>query len=250
MTTNVRASRSADWDGRDFPFYREITPGQWLIALVFCAAGFAALMLPTFTGNSSVSLRWASVLLFTGLPLLGLRMIAGQSWITLLTLPTARGILVGLAVVPLVIITSFCAAYVVSSFTTTSPNPVGAMISAMTPLEVAAFLASTLPQLFGEELVTIIPFLAILSICHAWLGMSRRSALLIAWVVSAVIFGALHLPTYDWHVIQAVGIIGVARLALTLAYTISKNIWVSTITHVVNDWMLFAAPFMFSSPTG
>ena len=231
---------------RDFPLYRALTPAQWLAVLAFCAAGFAALTLPALAGAGVVG-RWLSVLLFAVLPLMGLRLVAGRAWITLLAPPRARDLWIGLAFVPVVVVASFGAAFVVRSIAPTSANKTGATMAAMSPPELAGFLAGTLPQLFGEELVTIIPFLAVLGICHMRFGMARRAALAVAWVVSALIFGALHLPTYEWHVLQALGIIGVARLALTLAYTTTKSIWASTIAHVANDWMLFAVPFVFRS---
>ncbi|MBJ8337775.1 CPBP family intramembrane metalloprotease [Antrihabitans sp. YC3-6] len=63
--------------------------------------------------------------------------------------------------------------------------------------------------------------------------------MLAAWLVTALIFGAVHLPTYDWNVVQAVVGIGIVRLILTLGYLITKNIWVSTGAHILNDWTIF-----------
>lgn len=51
----------------------------------------------------------------------------------------------------------------------------------------------------------------------------------------------MHLQTYDWHVVQALGGIGAIRLVFTLPYLITKTIWASTITHVLNDWSMFFA---------
>lgn len=53
-------------------------------------------------------------------------------------------------------------------------------------------------------------------------------------------FGALHLPTYDWRVAPALVVIGTARLALTPPYILTKNIWSSTIAHITHDWVLLA----------
>jgi hypothetical protein len=72
------------------------------------------------------------------------------------------------------------------------------------------------------------------------LGLGRTGAVLGAWVVSAVVFGLLHLPTYDWNLLQCVVVIGSARMVLTLAWVMTKNIWVSTGAHILNDWMLLA----------
>ena len=71
-------------------------------------------------------------------------------------------------------------------------------------------------------------------------GLSRKVAILGAWIGSAVLFGLLHLPTYQWNLGQVLLIIGTARLVLTVPYLITKNIWSSTIAHVANDWLIFA----------
>ncbi|RYE67123.1 MAG: CPBP family intramembrane metalloprotease, partial [Oxalobacteraceae bacterium] len=62
---------------------------------------------------------------------------------------------------------------------------------------------------------------------------------LLAWLLSAVVFGLAHLPTYGWNLVQCLVVIGSARLVLTLAYLKTKNIWVSFGAHVINDWTLF-----------
>lgn len=63
-------------------------------------------------------------------------------------------------------------------------------------------------------------------------------AVLIAWLATAIWFGAAHLPTYGWNSAQAFLTIGVARLVLTLAYLRTKNIAVSTSAHIINDSVL------------
>lgn len=94
-------------------------------------------------------------------------------------------------------------------------------------------------QLFGEELVTVLSFLFVLWVGVAKLGWSRTVSIVIAWIGSALIFGAMHLSTYGWNVVQALFLIGPIRLVLTLAYIKTKSIWASTIAHVLNDWSMF-----------
>ena len=103
----------------------------------------------------------------------------------------------------------------------------------------AIFYLSTGIQLFGEEVITILPFLFLLWLGVQKIGMSRSVAIFFAWLGSALIFGALHLPTYGWTFIQALLLIGPVRLVLTLAYLKTKSIWASTIAHIVNDWAMF-----------
>ena len=122
----------------------------------------------------------------------------------------------------------------------TAANPVVAMMHQLQGADLALSIAATAPQLLGEELITIIPFLALLTFLTARCGLSRRVAIIGAWIGSALLFGALHLPTYQWHLGQVLLIIGTARLVLTVPYLITKNIWSSTIAHITNDWLIFA----------
>jgi membrane protease YdiL (CAAX protease family) len=77
--------------------------------------------------------------------------------------------------------------------------------------------------------------------------MNRSRALLISWLATAVIFGLLHLPTYNWDFVQCVVIIGTARLVLSLAYIKTKNLWVSSGAHILNDTFLILINVLLSS---
>ena len=94
-------------------------------------------------------------------------------------------------------------------------------------------------QLLGEELVTILPLLATVAVLHR-AGLPARWSVAVAWVVTALVFGALHLPTYQWHVGQALLVIGTARLVLTAVFIYTRNLWASTIAHIANDWTIMA----------
>nr|WP_245000297.1 CPBP family intramembrane glutamic endopeptidase [Marinobacter daepoensis] len=110
------------------------------------------------------------------------------------------------------------------------------------------FFLRTIPQLFGEEVLTILPFLAILYVAYERLNLSRTKALLLAWVLSSALFGLVHLPSYNWNLLQCLLVIGSARLVLSLAYIKTKNIWVSTGAHIINDWTIFAIVLFGSAP--
>ncbi|WP_422110274.1 type II CAAX prenyl endopeptidase Rce1 family protein [Carnobacterium maltaromaticum] len=47
--------------------------------------------------------------------------------------------------------------------------------------------------------------------------------------------------------LQTVLTIGTARLILTFSYIKTKNIWVSFIVHLLNDWVLFGLAFLAST---
>jgi membrane protease YdiL (CAAX protease family) len=119
-----------------------------------------------------------------------------------------------------------------------SANPMAGILQHASPLARAMFYPHTLIQIFGEELLTILPFLALLQFLTGR-GLARRPAMIWSWIVTSIVFGLLHLPTYHWHLVQSVVVIGGGRMIVTLSYLRTKNIWVSTGVHVLVDWLLF-----------
>jgi membrane protease YdiL (CAAX protease family) len=122
------------------------------------------------------------------------------------------------------------------------------MLGAFSDTERALFYLKTIPQLFGEEIVSVSPFLAILWFCHTKLDMGRGPSIVAAWLGAALVFGALHLPTYGWNFVQCFLVIGTARLVLLIGYVATKNIWVSTGAHIINDWLTFTLIVVLTAP--
>lgn len=229
---------------RDFPYYAGeptlLEGKQWLILMAALALGFAALVLIPL---GTFPLDLIPALLFLGIPLLALRWVAGPHWTALFRPVGLRqiGQMVLFAVMTLA--GSMVVALILKQFVSFSDNPVSMQVGEMSALELAGRLIPTIPQLIGEELFGILPFLAVLWLCITHLGMSRRVGVVIAVLVSALIFGAAHLPTYDWHFGQAVIGIGSARILLTLAFIATRNLWVSSGAHILNDWTGFLFAF-------
>ena len=109
--------------------------------------------------------------------------------------------------------------------------------------DLLVFLSQTFIQLIGEELVTILPLRAVLWFCVQKLRMSRTTGLIVAVLVSTAWFAAMHLPTYGWNFLQCFAIIGSARLVLTAAFLLTRNLWVSAGAHILNDWSIFVLTF-------
>jgi len=140
----------------------------------------------------------------------------------------------------------FATAFVLIQLVPMSANPTAAALDNVTAADIAVFLLRTGIQLVGEELLTILPLLAVLWFCVRKLGLSRRLALVIAVIISTLIFAAVHLPTYNWNIIQCFGGIGIARLVLTAAFLVTRNLWVSAGAHIVNDWTEFLGPTLLT----
>ena len=147
----------------------------------------------------------------------------------------------------LAILCSLASALVVQQFASVAPNPLAASAAVMSAAELARTFLSTAPQLLGEELLTILPFLAILHLAMVRWGLGRRSALALALLGSTLIFCAAHLPTYGWNWAQCFGVIGAARVVLTLAYIATRKLWVSTVAHILTDWTEFTLVFLAAS---
>jgi len=228
--------------GRDYPFYRGepvlLTGKQWGVVLLLVALAFAILI---------ASIPWpfgafgqlVPALLFPAIPLAGLAIASRGHAGSLFGPVGAKEIRYMFLFALLNVVVSMAVGGVVNAIFSTSPNSAVSTMSGLGTGELVLFFLKTIPQLFGEELLTVLPFLALMYFFVSKLQMERKPAVLLAWVISAILFGSVHLSTYDWNVAQCLLVIGSARLVLTLAYFRTRNILVSTGAHVINDWVLF-----------
>lgn len=209
-----------------------------LLVLLACAVAFAALVwLPRWMPGVPGS--WAGALAFVGLQLAGLRVAVGPAWRALFRRPRMRDLLIALACVPLAFALPAVVALGVVGNANLSANAIIQNAGDLPVPQIVNLFAVSGIQLLGEELITILPLLVLMAALHRarlrpWLVVG------IAWVATALMFGALHLPTYHWHVGQALLVIGAARLVLTGVYLLTRNLWASTLAHVVNDWWFLA----------
>jgi len=249
---NARFSRLED-PAKDFPFYNgaptTISISQWLLVLVMLIAGFLALALPIHW-PSEVLAQFAPAVLMPLLPLLALAYVAPGHWRAIFGRVGWREakLMIGFAL--LNIIVSMSVGAIVFALTAVAPNATAAQLEALDTAGRIAFFAKTIPQLFGEEVITILPFLALMQLLWKGLGVGRRGAIVVAWLLSSAAFGLIHLPTYDWNLIQCLVIIGSARMVLTLPWIMTKNIWVSTGAHIVNDWLLLGVGLLGAGLVG
>jgi membrane protease YdiL (CAAX protease family) len=225
----------------DLPYYAgspvQVQAGGWLVILAGVALGFAALVaIPADDFPATL----VPALLFAIIPLFALAAVTGRHWTALFRHVGPRQVGQMLLFAVATVAVSIAAGLIVSSTVGTNHNPIIAGLQAMSWGEMAVALIPTLPQLLGEELLTILPLLALLWLFHTRLGLSRNASVVVAVLGSSLLFGAAHLPTYGWNWAQALGVIGTARIVLTLAYVWTRNIWVSTGAHVINDWSEFA----------
>lgn len=231
-----------EWPNREFPLSAAGHAGpsalQWLLVLAMTAAGFLALVLP-IPWPTGVVAQFAPSVLMVALPLLGVHWVAPGQWRSLFRAVGWREVRWMVLFAILNIAVSLCVGLWVERFTAVQPNGVFALLDDASVADTLLFFARSAPQLLGEELVTVLPFLALMALLSRAFGVQRKGAMVVAWFASALLFGLLHLPTYGWNIVQCVAIIGTARLVLTLPWIMTKNLWVSAGAHILNDWTLF-----------
>ena len=230
-------------DQADFPYYNgrpvAIPDWQWLIVMAAVGCGFLALTSgpPIFATRYG---QFIAAFLFFAVPLAALAIITPRYWTALFRRVRRRDIMWMFVFALLNITVSSVVGFLVLKTVGTNSNAAIAELAGMSAADTALFFLKTAVQLFGEEVLTILLFLALLNWLHARMQMSRTPAVIGAWLLSSLMFGAVHLSTYQWNLVQCLVVIGSARLVLTLPYLLTKNIWVSTGTHILNDWLLFA----------
>ncbi|WP_084798622.1 CPBP family intramembrane glutamic endopeptidase [Pleomorphomonas koreensis] len=201
--------------------------------------GFTILSSPQAKSLSG-GLTIIPALLFTALPLSALAYVSEGRANALFRHYDIKALGLSLLFALCTITASFLAGWIASFDTAMKQNPVNDLVAAMRLSELPVFLIRTFVQLIGEELATILPLLA-----ATWLFMSRlhasyASSIWAGTLVSTLWFSAMHLPTYDWNIVQCFLVIGISRLILTASYLYTKNIWVSAGAHIINDWTFFA----------
>lgn len=232
---------------RDFPYYDGepigLSAPQWWLVMAATLLAFLVLIAPVPAFHGGVG-QLVPAILFVTIPLFALARVAGRHWRALFRGIRFRDVgwmvLFGL----LNLVTSLGVGFVVLKLFGAQPNKAIAGLADKSVGERVLFFAKTLPQLVGEEVLTILPFLALLTLFYGRGRRSRRVAIVGAWLGSAILFGMAHLPTYGWNWVQCLVVIGIARLCLTLPYLLTKNLWVSAGAHIVNDWAMFGGTLL------
>lgn len=228
--------------GGDFPYYAGnpvmLTSPQWLLVMASVVLAFAILIAPIPALAGPIT-QLIPATLFALLPLLALMLVAGRSWTALFRplRPLDWLLMVGFAM--LNIIVALAVGSIIIHLMSTNANPAVVGVASLPLADRILFFAKTLPQLLGEEICSILPFLALLYLFVTRLRLGRKTAMVLAALLTGLLFAAAHLPTYGWNIPQAVLGVGIARLVLLLPYIMTKNIWVSTGAHVLNDWFSF-----------
>lgn len=237
-------------EGQDFPFYnnkpQKVSGWDWLILLSFPFLGFFILTEVYIPFLSVYMNELVSGILLLVLSLLGLRLAVKKNWTLLFKKINKKDIFLVIGyVVGAILVASIIGGAIELFNGSLSENPSATNVS--DPNAWQNFLQLRFQELFqllGEEFLAIIPFLAILHFCTERLGWKRKNSILVGWLLSSVLFGLLHLSTYDWNLIQCIFVIGGSRLILTLPFIQTKNLWISYFVHYFYDMLIFTVAFL------
>ena len=236
--------------GDDFPYYRgdpvRISGRQWWIVMAAVVIGYAVLILPPPGFRGPVS-SFVPAILFSAIPLAVLAFVAGGAWKALFRRLRWRDFLWMIAFAALNFVVAMVAGSIIAMLVETTTNEAVGGTGNLESADRLLFFARTGIQLFGEEVMSILPFLALMYWLVSVRGMGRTGAIVIATLVVALLFAAVHLPTYGWNVVQVVLGVGVARIVLLIPYLMTKNILVSTGAHILNDWNTFMLAVLAAS---
>ncbi|WP_438862418.1 CPBP family glutamic-type intramembrane protease [Neptunicella sp.] len=236
-------TKIADDVRAEFPYVSQsstnLSPALWGIVLASVLVAVAILLFfPALFNGHEVATQF-SILMFAALPIATLYFVSPDKGAGLFQRVTFKtvGQSIGLGVLTFVL--SVSCALLMTQLIDTSPNHGIQGLEAMSGGQKIRFFLFSVPQLFGEEVITILPFLAIIYYCHHRFHWSQPKAVFLAWIITAVWFALIHLPAYNWNLLQVLWGVGFARLLLTAVYIITKNLWVSTGAHITNDWLMF-----------
>lgn len=175
-TNNARFSWLED-AGKDFPFYNgaptPISGGQWLLVLAILVAGFLVLALP-IRWPSELFAQIAPAVVMPLLPLLALAYVAPRHWTAIFGRVGARDVKLMIGFALLNILVSMSVGAIFFALSAVTSNAATARLGDLDAPGRILFFLKTVPQLFGEEVLTILPFLALMQLL--WKGLAGKTA--------------------------------------------------------------------------
>lgn len=100
-------------------------------------------------------------------------------------------------------------------------------------------LFKTIFMIAGEEILVILPLIIFVSLLIHKTKISQSKAIIIATIITAIIFGAIHLPTYQWNIFQCFLVVALTRIPFTIVSLKSDSIIAGIIGHIAFDWIIF-----------
>ncbi len=204
---------------------------RWIISIIFSYGLLILMDSEKILEKISIDSRVLIVLLPV-VSLIGLLVLDRGILKKLFHIPKIKEVLLAFGVAILAIVVG---AILASLNFETVENPIVGVIDEIDPKFLVFMLAF---QLFWEEIIRIIPFLAVYNYFSKRIG--ERWGVILAWILSSIIFGALHLPTYNYNIVQSIFLIGGVTFVLNFAYIRTKNLWTVYFAHLFYDMLLLS----------
>lgn len=225
MNTNNIKKR----DLTDFPF-EDVPIKNWIFSLVISIGGFFYISFGAYTIPKFLINEYTISFLFLFFCFMSLYILDHKFFSKLFKKVKLKD----LGIIALTIILSYALAII------SSIGKVGLVENPITEIinkdNIVKIFVITAIQLIGEEVLFVIPFLFVYNILKN--KTNKKLAILLAWIISSLIFGMLHLPTYSFNLYQAFIVIGAVRMGMSLSYLWTKNLTVSYIAHVLYDFII------------
>lgn len=217
---------------QDFPLYREnphISTGKWAVMIFSVLLTLFLIMVPLdFLSEIGILKR----LLYLIIPLLGFGFAVDWQY-GLICKKFKKG---DLKLIVILFIAEFVFTILLSLALThlgvaAHDNPIIAELTS-----VSTWLIFPL-QLFGEELIKIIPFIVFLAVFYKFTK-NRKMSVVIAAALTLLIFGLIHLPAYG-SIVSVLFLQGLGSVFTMYAYLKTKNIFASYAIHLLLDTTVF-----------
>lgn len=224
-------------DMMDFPF-EEVSTKNWILAFLVSVGGFFYISFGLWTLPKVLINEYFIAFLFLFFCILSLYILDHKFFNKIFKKISKKDILM----IMFTLVVCYGMAYLSSlGKTDLVENPITGVISKSTIIRI---LTVTAIQLIGEEVLFVIPFLFIYN--KMKIKNNRNLSILVAWIISSLFFGALHLPTYSFNFYQAFIVIGAVRMGMSISYILTKNLTASYIAHVLYDFLILIGVYIAS----
>lgn len=102
---------------------------------------------------------------------------------------------------------------------------------------------SSIFQLFGENIIFTTFLFLLFRLFNKKLLLGH--SILFSLCGASILFGLIHLPTYDYNWVQCIFIIGLPSTFHMLTYILFKNIFLSYFTHLFFDYMVWSSVILY-----
>lgn len=204
----------------------EVSNIRWILAMVLLNMSF--ILTDLFKNSPSIL-----ILFFVG-PIASLFILGNKAIRKLFKLPKFRDIPAVIGMTILLILLAAFVGVMLQNFDSVE-NPIVDVITEDNFSSVAKLL---MIQLVIEEIFFIIWFLFLY---HKVILGGSGLRTVIAWIGSSLAFGAMHLSTYNYNIIQALIGIGIIRMGMSIIYIRRKNLTLAYLVHVLYDLLILSA---------